>query len=594
MRHKSRRAAAAILAALFFAACTAGEAPQAPQAQTAAGQISGAWEEGTAVFRGVPYAAPPTGAARWKPPAPPAAWEGVRAAAEYAPICRQPVQDAGEGFFALMVERLAIGWWRRLLIRAGAWLAGAEPQSEDCLYLNVRTRNFPPAAAAQPVMVWFHGGGHQYGSGSSPIYNTDALVKRGVVLVTVNYRLGVFGYLQHPALAAENPYGSSGNYGALDQIAALKWLRENAAAFGGDANNITIFGESAGAHSVGQLLASPLARGFFHKAIAQSGSGAGQFLHAKRPVRGLPSGESIGLQFAAALGITAPDESATAAAQTAAALRAQSADQVLAAAISRPHFSAGFHPNVDGRFLPHTVAEIFLARTQNKAPLLIGSNADEGTLLYPFFKVPVAGAGVVSTAEEWRAALAQAYRADAAALSAIYRAESDAEVDAAAEQFWGDATFGMPARLLAREHARSGARAYLYWFTRRPPNADATAGAYHAADIRFVFGSAFPFFPENEWDETLAQQMQRYWANFAYSGDPNIGPPTAAPAAEGAGDENAADELPYWPPFGAREGGAVALELGEQTRVVTPPREVAHRLQERELRRWISAAKAPR
>lgn len=316
------------------------------------GLLAGLRDENTGVraWLGVPFAAPPVGDLRWRPPAPARAWEGVRQAKTFAPQCVQPGRAADSVY---------------------AEFAGVQPMSEDCLYLNVWTPAESPDAAL-PVMVWIHGGAFQQGSGANPVFVRGNLAQRGVVLVTLNYRLGPFGFMAHPGLGAEAEQGASGNYGLMDMAAALRWVQRNIAAFGGDPARVTVFGQSAGAHGIIALMASPEARGLFRHAIAQS--------FGISPTESLAAAEAAGLRFA---------EGATIA-----SLRELSAQELLRRYLAQ---SARFMPIADGRFLPRPLAEVFAAGEQQPVPLLTGWNRDEGTTFPPAIG-PIFAAGVHAAA----------------------------------------------------------------------------------------------------------------------------------------------------------------------------------------------------
>lgn len=387
---------------------------------------------GAFVFEGIPYAAPPVGAMRWRPPAAPARWDGVRAANRLGRNCMQH-QPYGD---------------------ITPFDAGV---SEDCLYLNVWT---PSTAGRHPVMVWIHGGGFFAGFGGEERHNPGPLTRKGVVVVTLNYRLGPLGFLAHPALAATSPRQTSGNYGLLDQIAALQWLQRNISRFGGDASRVTIFGESAGAMSVGALIGSPLAKELFQRAILESGTGT-------LLVRSRADAEATGLKVARAIGVSGVDAAA------AAALRAVSADSLIAASVRiAPNPGTPLHwPVIDGWVLPRPVDSAIVAGAANIVPVIVGSNADESQEI-----------------------------------------------------------FGAPSRTLARLMTARGAPAYLYLFTRvGDDSASRRAGAYHSAEITFVFGRPSPLQKSagtTAYDASLADAMSDYWVAFAASGDPN-GPPAA-------------------------------------------------------------------
>jgi para-nitrobenzyl esterase len=514
-------------------ACLHPAGSEAPVVAVTGGRIRGALENGAAVFRGVPFAAPPVGALRWRPPAPVVPWQGVREAAAWGPICPQDPQMGTT--IDLILSAHGYGAFRRLLVRSLVGLRPEPPQSEDCLTLNVRTRNLG-GAARQPVMVWIHGGAHRNGSGSMSIYNGDSLVLRGVVLVTVNYRLGVLGFLAHPALSAESFHASSGNYGTLDHVAALEWVRDNIASFGGDPGNVTIFGESAGGHSVGQLMASPLARGLFHRAIAESGAGSHQLLQLRRPAPGLPAAEAAGVALAARLGVlTAPDP--------AAALRAIGPAQLLEAADAAPEVSRALQPVVDGWVFPRPVAEIFAAGEQAPVPLLIGSNADEGNTFPPRSPDP-ARPGPIESLDAWREAVRAAYGEEAGRVLELYPVASEADLPRAQRALFGDSYFGANARYLAARMQRVGQPAFLYFFNRGPRGRAGAAGAFHGAEIAFVFGEGGSILAESDTDAELSRAMGDYWVQFAKRGDPNLPGRPAWPAYD--------SRAPQWLELGAR------------------------------------------
>ena len=408
-------------------------APSSPRATVDGGMLEGRVDSASRmlVFEGIPYAAPPIGELRWRPPRAPAPWQGVRKANRLAHNCMQLQPYADIDPFAAGV-------------------------SEDCLYLNVWTRS---TEGSRPVMVWIHGGGFFAGFGGEERHNGAALARKGVVLVTLNYRLGAFGFLAHPALAAESPQHASGNYGLLDQIAALEWVRRNISRFGGDPSRVAIFGESAGGMSVGALIGSPLAKGLFHRAILESGTGTGGFI--ARP----DSAQAVGLRLAAALGIGNTD------ARAAARLRAVSADTVLAGTL-RVAGDIGkpiFWPVVDGYVLRHPVDSLLALGMGNVVPVIVGSNADEP-----------------------------------------------------------QAAFGAPSRAFARLITARRAPAWLYQFARvGDDSVNRKRGAYHSAEITFVFGRPRPLMEvagHTAYDSTLADAMSDYWVAFATSGDPNGAP----------------------------------------------------------------------
>ncbi len=450
------------------------------------------------VFKGVPYAAPPTGDLRWRAPKPAAKWEGVRKADRFSSACMQTPYAENSPY------RMA-----------------DEPVSEDCLYLNVWTAA-KSAKERRPVMVWIHGGALTRGSGSLPPYDGEELAKKGVVLVTVNYRLGVFGFFAHPELTRESDRHSSGNYGILDQIAALEWVRKNISAFGGDPRRVTIFGESAGSWSVNLLNATPLAKGLFQRAIGESGANFA-------PLPKLADAEKAGVAAAQSLG-----------ADSIAALRAKSAADLMK---GRPELA---RPNVDGWMLPAQVYAVFAEGKQNDVPLLVGSNADEGTAFTP--------ASVRAAAFETLAR--NRFGDQAAAYLKIYPAGSDDEAHASAVAAMRDQTFGWEMRTWARMQAKTGhSKVYVYYFSRVPPGPlGRRLGAYHASEIRYVFHN-LPDGPVDDTDRTLADAMSSYWVNFAAGGDPN-----------GKG-------LPRWPVY--EEKSDQAMGLGDRIAAIPLPNRTA-------------------
>jgi para-nitrobenzyl esterase len=373
-------------------------------------------------------------------------------------------------------------------------------------------------------MVWIHGGDHQRGSGSTDFYQSDSLTLRGVVLVTLNYRLGLIGYFAHPALSAESEHDVSGNYGTLDQIAALRWVRENIAAFGGDPSNVTIFGESAGGESVAHMMTSPLARGLLHRAIMQSASNSESLIHLERPVLSYMSAEAAGEAFAekAVDDIEDPIDG----------LRAMSPDELYSVLQRFPEFDTYSYPIIDGYVLRKSVIETFLDGDQAPVPLLVGSNSDEGSILYNLGDDALYGSSPgPETGEEYAEYLRDSLGANAEKILELYPVNDGTTVMEAAASVYGDSRFGARARFYAGQMADAGQPAYLYFFTRVPPSPRQSAGAFHAAEIVFVFGKSVPLFPTDEQDQTITQAMGDYWTQFSRTGDPNR------------------ENLPQWPAF---------------------------------------------
>ena len=426
-----------------------------PRATVDTGTLEGVDTAGVMIFRGIPYAAPPVGALRWRPPQPPAHWLGVRDASKLGHNCmqHQPYDDIDP------------------------FTAGV---SEDCLYLNVWTSSLD-ARAKRPVLVWIHGGGFWAGFGGEERHNGGPLATKGAVVVTLNYRLGPFGFLAHPAFAAESPQHAAGNYGLLDQIAALRWVKRNIARFGGDPSRVTIFGESAGGMSVGSLIASPLAKGLFQRAIMESGTGVGVGIAARDTAR------AIALMFARSFGM--PGDGADAARR----LRAVHPDSLLYASLHLGTSAPRFYPSVDGWVLPHPVDSALSLGAGNIVPVIVGTNRDEG--------------------DDW---------------------------------------VGAPSRSLARLISARGAPVYLYMFSRvGDDSVNRRRGAYHSAEITFVFGRHHPILASAgsaPYDSTVAEAMSDYWVAFATSGDPN-GPPTAG-------------KWPRWPRY--QSSTDALLEIGPE------------------------------
>jgi len=428
------------------------------------GALKGVTAEGVTSFKGIPFAAPPVGPLRWRPPAPAAPWTGVRDASRYGEICMQTIiKDNG---------------------------VGPGPDSEDCLTLNV----FRPARASMrrlPVMLWIHGGGLINGSATAALYDGSALARQGVVVVTINYRLGRFGFFAHPALTAEaGASGETANYGLMDQVAALKWVRRDIAAFGGDPGNVTIFGESAGGMSVNRLMMMKSARGLFRKAIVESGLGRERGLT-------LAQAEADGAAFAAKLGV----KDAAAGGGAAAALRTIPAAAIVAA--GDLDIFSGEAPILDGRMLSEDPDVAFAAGHMAKVPYLAGSNSLELPSFYLNPKLK---------------ALNRLNPAQAAAAAKGYgsRTAYDDHVGA-------DVIFGEPARALLRDEARTGAPAWLYRFSIVPAAAPKEfKGAFHATDRQYVFQTlnASPW-PTGPRDAALARTISAYWVAFARTGDPN-------------------------------------------------------------------------
>jgi para-nitrobenzyl esterase len=464
------------------------------QVTVASGALSGFASRDGVVrsFKGIPYAAPPVGAQRWRPPQAVAAWQGTREANRFAPICPQPSPIPG-------------AFYQREFFQI------AEAQSEDCLYLNVWTA-VPTGADPRPVMVFFHSGGNFAWSGSMAVFDGSHLARKGAVVVTINYRLGPFGFLAHPELDTESPNHVSGNYGLLDQQAALRWVKANIAAFGGDPERITIFGQSAGAQDVGYAMASPLAKGLFRRAIIESSATFGNV----RPIFGfvgptasLASAEEGGKKLVIELG-----------APSIAALRDMPAAQIMTY-VGRKFAAYGLRPAIDGWVLPRDASEAIATGQQNATELLLGSTANEGTQLLP-----------PSKPEALRAMIEQWLGTQAEPIAALYTGTDPDTATAAQDQLLSDYVAAM-ARVTAGLFARQGHPAWVYSFNRAAPGSDPVkVGAFHCAELVYVFGTQQTV--DRPWeaiDRQLSDVMSSYWLRFAATGNPN-GP-----------------DLPEWPAY---------------------------------------------
>ncbi|WP_448663682.1 carboxylesterase/lipase family protein [Sphingomonas sp. CJ20] len=463
------------LAAALLAASSA--RAQGPTVEAPAGVVQGSLEKGLHVFRGVPYAQPPVGAMRWRPPGELPAWQGVRKATAFGPACVQPRPQT-----------------------AGIYTDPPERMDEDCLTLNIWA---PRTAAKLPVVVWIHGGALVSGYGHAAMYDGARMAGRGVLVVSINYRLGILGYLAHPALSAESGEGISGNYGLLDQIAALRWVKRNIAAFGGDPANVTIAGESAGGLSVMYLMASPAARGLFHRAIAQSAYMiSAPELKAAR--FGTPSAEAAGSQIQQALG-----------ASDLAALRAMDAEMLTAQAAAKGYGPWG---TVDGTLLPRQLVETWDRGEQAPVPLIAGFNAGEIRSLRVL--LPPAPANAAAYA----AIIRSRYGDLAEPFLQLYPPGTIGESMLAATR---DALYGWTSTRLAIGQTAIGQRGYLYLFDHGYPAADENGlHAFHASEIPYVFGTAgqtpplWPKVPDTLAERRMSDAMLGYWTSFAKTGVP--------------------------------------------------------------------------
>ncbi|HTU33937.1 MAG TPA: carboxylesterase/lipase family protein [Candidatus Acidoferrum sp.] len=454
---------------------------------TASGAVRGRTSDDGSVriFEGIPYAAPPVGSLRWRPPQAVPPWKGVRDATKFGARCMQGNVYGDMNF-------------------------RDDGPSEDCLYLNVWT----PAKdshANLPVMVWVYGGGFAAGASSEPRQDGTMLAKKGVVVVSMNYRLGIFGFFAYPALANESAHHASGNYGLMDQVAALQWVRRNITAFGGNPHEVTIFGESAGSFSVSGLIASPMARGLFERAIGESGA----FLGKGPATKSLADSEADGEKFAESIGAGSLE-----------ALRALPASQLLADVMKDNPFR--FWPNVDGRFFPEDPHEVYATGRQAHVPLLAGWNRDEGNYQMFFRKTDPTVANYVERAR-------QMFGDKAAEFLKLYPAGTEGEMERSAGDFAGDQFIAFGTwKWIEMQRTTGESTVYRYEFDDALPQSAGhpSQGAYHSSEIEFVF-EALPSknLPWRAGDEKLSDLMSSYWTNFAKTGDPN-----------GPG-------LPHWPVY---------------------------------------------
>ncbi|HEY1803914.1 MAG TPA: carboxylesterase family protein [Terracidiphilus sp.] len=452
--------------------------------KTEQGKVQGKTINGGKVkaFLGLPYAAPPVGDLRWKAPEPPAKWKGERDATKYGAHCAQ-----GRVFDDMVFQ-------------------DAGP-SEDCLFLNVYAPADSTDKSKLPVMFWIHGGGYSGGASSEPRHNGDFLPTKGVVLVTINYRLGVFGFLATSDLAKEGN-GTAGNYGLLDMVSALQWVKSNIKKFGGDPDNVTIFGESAGSFAVSTLMASPMAQGLFQKAIGESGAAFSDVL----PTDTLETREKKDDDWVASLGV-----------KSLADLRALSTDKILEA-VKAKH--GGFPPAIDGKLLTEPVPATYAAGKQAHVPLLAGWNRDEGSFL---------GNGM--TAEKWKAMAAGLFKDRAAEFLTLYPGDTDEQAVNSAIDYGSDAFIAFGTWKWIEAQQKTGdAPVYRYHFELRalPSKYHPGTFAFHSDDIEYVFGTldTRPGETVRPEDRKLSDEMMSYWTNFAKTGDPN-----------GTG-------LPEWPKYG--------------------------------------------
>ena len=515
--------------ALSFVTALSVQAANLPVVRLPAGAARGAIESGVHVFRGLPYAAAPVGSMRWKPPVPAPAWDGIRDATKFGAACFQPKPRA-----------------------ASIYADPPAEMSEDCLFLNIWT---PEGARNAPVMVWIHGGSLTGGASSETMYDGALFAKRGIVLVSINYRLGALGYLALPELSAESPDHVSGNYGLLDQMEALRWVKRNIAAFGGDPTRITVAGESAGGLSVLYLLASPLARGLFQRAILES-----SYMISTPELRekrfGEEPAESNGAQLASKLN-----------ARDLASLRAMAAD-----AITEQAPLTGYLPfaTIDEHVLSRQLVDTFDRGEQARVPVLVGFNSGEIRSLR-FLAPPIPASEAAYTA-----AIRERYGPLADAWLRLYPASNLAESILAAPR---DALYGWTAERVATKQSAAGQPAFLYLFDHGFPAADAAGlHAFHASELPYIFGTADrtpPAWPKMEMTPSelqFAEAIRDYWVSFVKTG---------TPGAQGQ---------PRWQPFGSSKA---YINFGDVPRQGANPMPGMYELYEEVLCRRRAEGKTP-
>jgi para-nitrobenzyl esterase len=500
--------------AILGATTRPGAASPQDQVKTENGIVSGTLnaDHTVRIFKGIPFAAPPVGELRWKPPQPPLGWKGIRQADKFGSPCPQ-TNVFGDIYFR-----------------------EAQP-SEDCLSLSIWIPA-QPASAKLPVIVWFYGGGFVAGSNSEPRYDGENLARKGVIIVSPNYRLGVFGFLSHPELSNQSEHHASGNYGLLDQVAALHWVVSNIAAFSGDVHNITIAGESAGSLSVSALMASPLSKNLFQKAIGESGAFFPSRSSGSLQLKPLAETAQFGLKFAESLG-----------ASSVAQMRSKPADELLQAAAQKDRGFA-FGPNIDGYFLSTDMRTIYEQGAQSHIPLLAGWNADEG-------KMSILLAPQKPTAKSFAEQAQARFGDQASEFLKLYPAATDEGALVSAEALAGDDFIAFSTWKWTDIQAKTGdAPVYQYRFEQIPAVQPgkmigsvpaSQAGARHAGEIQYVFETlkseeAVPWTAD---DFKVSDEMATYWTNFAKSGNPN------------------GNGLPDWPPYNSQDGYQVMHLRGD-------------------------------
>jgi para-nitrobenzyl esterase len=464
--------------------------------KTANGKIQGTTntDKKVRIFKGIPFAAPPVGDLRWKAPQPVQNWKGVKQCTNYS---ASPIQNKPQPFLCWSEE----------------FIAQPEPLSEDCLYLNVWT-TAQPKKEKQAVFVWIYGGGLSSGSANCAIYDGAEMAQKGVVFVSINYRVGVLGFMAHPELSKESGNNASGNYGILDQIAALKWVQKNIAAFGGDPNNVTIAGQSAGAFSVTAMIASPLAKDLFHKAIPQSGGLLANMLLSQD----LAKAEAVGLNFMKKANT-----------QTIAELRKIPAEALQK--ISNNPDADRFGVTLDGYTLPQNLTEHFKKGMHNQTPVLTGWVTGDGTIM---------GESKMNL-EEYKKETQTKYGDKADAFLSVFSATTDEEAKLVKQKLSLLGFAGLPAHLLASYNTKTS---YLYQFSHVPPDKPnfPNYGAFHTAEVPYALHTLHTWQrPWQQLDKDLENTISSYWVNFAKTGNPN------------------GQNLPEWKSYDKQSGNIILL-----------------------------------
>jgi para-nitrobenzyl esterase len=485
-------------------------------------------------YKGIPFAAPPVGELRWKPPQPVAAWQSVRDCFEFGAACPQKIPS----LFGNIPE-----------------MALRVPMNEDCLYLNVWT---PAERKGEklPVLYWIHGGGYIVGAGSQPLYDSEELARLGCVVVSVNYRLGLFGFLAHPALSQESPEKVSGNYGLLDQIEGLRWVKRNIAAFGGDPDHVAIFGESAGGGSVLCLMVAPASKGLFHAAVAQSAPGM-NMLRLHDADKGQETAEHFGESLMAACGLKGSVDAKQMRHLDANTLsNATPMEGAGAGGLRLKPIALKVGPIVDGQVIPDNPNALFASGHEHPVPLIVGNTKDEMALMLLTAKFP-------NDMASYQKKVKDEFGDQAEAVEKAYPANDPGQMRSAIIQLTSDLSFVSETRFVARTHSAAGQKAYRYQFSRGTNRSFLkTLGAHHGAEVSYVF--QLPSARSDESGTRISQNMGRYWINLAATGNPN------------------SQGLPNWPAYAANSEEMV--DFGQDVTILKGPRNEQLDLIERILR----------